>query len=102
MGYDPRECHASTRLTLSINVRLLYTRFCATAINAVTSQVRSMSVGLQTHSHTENITGGGGGRTSEKYLTENCGFLNYLSPGDLILADRGSTSLKLWDLVRPV
>ena len=26
---------------------------------------------------------------SDKYLTENCGFLNYLSPGDLILADRG-------------
>ena len=61
MGYDPRECHASMRLTLSINVRLRYTRFCATAINAVTSQVRSMSVGLQTHSHAENITGVGGG-----------------------------------------
>ena len=44
MGCDPRECHASTRLTLSINVRLLYTRFCATAINTVTSQVRSMWV----------------------------------------------------------
>ena len=56
MGCDPRECHASTRLTLSINVRLLYTRFCATAINTVTSQVRSMSVGLHTHSHAENIT----------------------------------------------
>ena len=57
MGCDPRECHASTRLALSINVRLLYTRFCATAINTVTSQVRSMSVGLHTHSHAENITG---------------------------------------------
>ena len=56
MGCDPRECHASTRLTLSINVRLLYTRFSATAINTVTSQVRSMSVGLQTHSRAENIT----------------------------------------------
>ena len=56
MGCDPRECHASTRLTLSINVRLLYTRFCATAINTVTSQVRSMSVGLHTHTHAENIT----------------------------------------------
>ena len=56
MGCDPRERHASTRLTLSINVRLLYTSFCATAINTVTSQVRSMSVGLHTHSHAENIT----------------------------------------------
>ena len=32
---------------------------------------------------------GGGGRTSDKHLTENCGFLNHLLPGDLILADRG-------------
>lgn len=32
-----------------------------------------------------------GGRTSDKYLTERCGFLNYLKPGDLVLADRGFT-----------
>lgn len=30
-----------------------------------------------------------GGRTSDKFLTENCGFLNLLLPGDIILADRG-------------
>lgn len=33
----------------------------------------------------------GGGRTSDKYLTENCGFLKTLVPGDLVLADRGFT-----------
>ena len=32
-----------------------------------------------------------GGRTSDKFLTENCGFLGNLLPGDLILADRGFT-----------
>ena len=32
---------------------------------------------------------GWGGRTSDKHLTEKCGFLDVLSPGDLILADRG-------------
>ena len=32
-----------------------------------------------------------GGRTSDKFLTENCGFLKNLLPGDLVLADRGFT-----------
>ena len=32
-----------------------------------------------------------GGRTSDKFLTENCGFLKTLTPGDLVLADRGFT-----------
>lgn len=32
-----------------------------------------------------------GGRTSDKYLTERCGFLNNLKPGDVVLADRGFT-----------
>ena len=32
-----------------------------------------------------------GGRTSDKYLTDNCGILDELLPGDLVLADRGFT-----------
>ena len=32
-----------------------------------------------------------GGRTSDKFLAENCGILKNLLPGDLILADRGFT-----------
>ncbi|XP_022807135.1 uncharacterized protein LOC111344188 [Stylophora pistillata] len=32
-----------------------------------------------------------GGRTSDKFLTENCGLLDKLIPGDLVLADRGFT-----------
>ena len=32
-----------------------------------------------------------GGRTSDKFLTENCGILKNLLPGDLILADCGFT-----------
>ena len=30
-----------------------------------------------------------GGRVSDKYLTEHCGILNNLLPGDVVLADRG-------------
>ncbi|XP_066303870.1 uncharacterized protein [Branchiostoma lanceolatum] len=30
-----------------------------------------------------------GGRVSDKYLTENCGILKKLLPGDIVLADRG-------------
>ncbi len=30
-----------------------------------------------------------GGRVSDKYLTEFCGFLHNLLPGDVVLADRG-------------
>ena len=32
-----------------------------------------------------------GGRTSDKYLSERCGLLNNLVPGDLVMADRGFT-----------
>ena len=30
-----------------------------------------------------------GGRTSDKFLTENCDFLKKLTPGDIVMADRG-------------
>ena len=32
-----------------------------------------------------------GGRTSDKFLTENCGIIDKLLHGDLVLADRGFT-----------
>ena len=35
------------------------------------------------------ISKGYGGRVSDKYITENCGYLYKLQPGDVVLADRG-------------
>ncbi|KAK7150960.1 hypothetical protein R3I93_012027 [Phoxinus phoxinus] len=35
------------------------------------------------------ISKGWGGRVSDKQVTEDCGVLNHLLPGDLVLADRG-------------
>ena len=37
------------------------------------------------------ISEGWGGRVSDKHLTENCGLLDHLVPGDTILADKSKT-----------
>ena len=37
------------------------------------------------------VSKGWGGRVSDQHLTENCGILDNLLPGDVVLADRGFT-----------
>ena len=46
-------------------------------------------IGITPQGTVSFISKGWGGRTSDKYLTERCGFLDKLNPGDVILADRG-------------
>ncbi|XP_036001960.1 uncharacterized protein LOC118565635 [Fundulus heteroclitus] len=46
-------------------------------------------VGITTQGSICFISKGWGGRVSDEHVTDNCGILDKLSPGDLVLADRG-------------
>ncbi|XP_043951774.1 uncharacterized protein LOC122819259 [Gambusia affinis] len=46
-------------------------------------------IGVTPHGSISFISKGWGGRASDKHITENCGLLSNLLPGDVVLADRG-------------
>ena len=46
-------------------------------------------IGITARGEISFISKGFGGRTSDKFVTENSGFLNNLLPNDIVLADRG-------------
>ena len=48
-------------------------------------------IGITPQGSVAYISKGWGGHVSDVHLTENCGLLQKLSPGDMILADRGFT-----------
>ena len=48
-------------------------------------------IGIAPHGVVSFISKGWGRRVSDVHLTENCGLLQNLLPGDLVLADRGFT-----------
>ncbi|CAG2185809.1 unnamed protein product [Mytilus edulis] len=48
-------------------------------------------VGISPHGQIMFISKAFGGRASDKFIVEKSGFLNYLLPGDEVMADRGFT-----------
>ena len=46
-------------------------------------------IGITPQGSISFISKGWGGQASDQYITENCGLLEKLLPGDVILADRG-------------
>ena len=48
-------------------------------------------IGITPQGSVDFISKGWGGRVSDVYLTEHCGLLENLLPGDVVLVDRGFT-----------
>lgn len=53
------------------------------------SNTAKFLIGIAPQGVVTYISEGWGGRTSDKHITEHCGFLDNLVPGDVVLADRG-------------
>ena len=48
-------------------------------------------IGISPQGSITFVSKGWGGRVSDQHLTEHCGILDHLLPGDIVLADRGFT-----------
>ena len=51
--------------------------------------INSKSIGITPQGVISYVSEAWGGHVSDKYITDHCGMLDHLIPGDVVLADRG-------------
>lgn len=83
----PRTCIIDCAETLSTNLRSRGETYS----NYKSHNTVKYLVVISPHGQIMFISNAFGGRASDKFIVEKTGFMNYLLPGDEIMADRGFT-----------
>lgn len=73
------------RLDLSIKLK----KRASTFSTYKSSNTVKYLIGITPQGHISFISPGYGGRVSDKFIVQDSGFLDFLKPGDLVIADRG-------------
>lgn len=78
-----------TALKYSQKKHQIYLQICSSYSNYKSYNTAKYLICITPQGVISYVSDGYGGRVSDHYITEYCGFLNYLLPGDVVLADRG-------------